>query len=388
LLDVRRDRRVDGLTGDSYIETTFACALSPDERMVLELSERSKEILRHIVDSYVVSGEPTGSKAIATRLEHPVSSATVRSVMSSLEDAGLLYAPHTSAGRVPTEQGLRFYVDGLLQTGDVSDEDRQNIDSQCAGAGRAPEAVLDEAIGALSGLSQYAGLVMAPHTEHPYKQVEFVPLGPGRALAVLVSINGTVENRMVDVPLGVGATTLIEAGNYLTQRLTGRTFADTRAQIEREMAEQKSQLDELAQNVVQAGLATWTVDSVRDESVLLVRGQAKLLDDVTTLQDLERIRSLFDALETKKTMLRLIDLVQTGDGVQIFIGAENQLFGLSGCSMIVAPYHEGEGQGRVLGAIGVIGPTRMNYARIIPMVDYTARVVSRLLSQPMTSLHA
>ncbi|HEX6141924.1 MAG TPA: heat-inducible transcriptional repressor HrcA [Geminicoccaceae bacterium] len=353
--------------------------------MVIELNERSKQILRQIVDTYVETGEPIGSKTIASRLEQPVSPATVRNVMSSLEDAGLLYSPHTSAGRLPTDLGLRFYVDGLLQTGDISEDERQNIDSQCAVAGRQPEAVLDEAISTLSGLSRYAGLVLAPHAEHPFKQVEFVPLGPGRALVILVATNGVVENRVIDVPLGVGATTLIEAGNYLTQRIAGRTFAGVREAIELEMGEQRSQLDDLAQNVVQAGLATWSVDNARDESVLIVRGQAKLLNDVTTLQDLERIRALFEALETKKTMLRLLDLVQDGNGVQIFIGAENQLFGLSGCSMIVAPYREGDQNARVLGAIGVIGPTRMNYARIIPMVDYTARAVSRLLSHPITS---
>lgn len=354
--------------------------------MIIELNERSKLILREIVDSYVATGEPIGSKTIAGRLEKPTSPATVRNVMSRLEEAGLLYAPHTSAGRIPTDLGLRFYVDGLLQTGDIVATDRQSIDSQCAGAGRPVEAVLDEATSALSGLSHYAGLVLAPHTGHPFKQVEFVPLGPGRALVILVAANGMVENRVIDLPVGVGPATLIEAGNYLTTRLAARTLAEARAEIERDMAEQRSQLDDVAQNVVQAGLATWTVDNVRDESVLIVRGQANLLDDVTTLADLERIRALFEALETKKTMLRLIDRVQEGDGVQIFIGAENQLFGLSGCSMVVAPYHAGEnGAARVLGAIGVIGPTRMNYARIIPMVDYTARVVSRLLSTPTKS---
>ena len=356
--------------------------------MVIELNERSKQILRQIVDSYVESGEPIGSKTIAGRLERPVSAATVRSVMASLEEVGLLHSPHTSAGRVPTELGLRFYVDGLLQTGEVADDDRQNIESHCAGAGRAVEAVLGEAISALSGLSHYAGLVMAPKTERPFRQVEFVPLAPGRAMVILVADNGVVENRVVDVPVGVGGPTLTEAGNYLTARLAGRSLQDARGVIEHEMAEQRSQLDALAQNVVQAGLATWTVDNARDESVLIVRGQAKLLNDITTLEDLERIRGLFDALEAKKTMLRLIDLVQGADGVQIFIGAENQLFGLSGCSMVVAPYRtgpKGERDAQVLGAIGVIGPTRMNYARIIPMVDYTARVVSRLLGHPTKS---
>jgi heat-inducible transcriptional repressor len=357
--------------------------------MIIELNERSKQVFRQIVDSYVETGEPIGSRTVARRLDQTLSPATIRNVMADLEDAGLLYSPHTSAGRVPTDMGLRLYVDGLLETGDLSPEDRRSIDGQCEGAGRTLETLLSEASGVLSGLSHYAGLVLAPKSEHPFKHVEFVPLSPGRALAVVVADNGMVENRVIEIPMGISAATLIEAGNYLTARLTGRSLGEARQQIEREMADQRSQLDGLGQKVVQAGLATWATDNVRDDSVLIVRGQAHLLDDVTTLADLERIRTLFEALETKKTLLRLIDLVQEADGVQIFIGAENQLFGLSGCSMVVAPYgapdEDGRQRSRVLGAIGVIGPTRMNYARIIPMVDYTARVVSRLLSGPSKS---
>lgn len=352
--------------------------------MIIELNERSKEIFRQIVDTYVESGEPIGSRTLARRPDQLLSPATIRNVMADLEDAGLLYSPHTSAGRVPTELGLRFYVDGLLEKGNLTESDRQSIDSQCAGAGRHAEAVLNEASGALSGLSRYAGLVLAPKTEHPFKQVEFLPLGPGRALVVVVANNGMVENRVIELPVEIGTGPLMEAGNYLTARLAGRSLEEAKLGIEQEMAEQRSQLDSLAQKAVQAGLATWTIDNAHDEGVLIVRGQAKLLDDVTTLADLERIRGLFEALETKKTMLKLIDLVQGADGVQIFIGAENQLFGLSGCTTVVAPYAAGDGgeggRPRVVGAIGVIGPTRMNYARIIPMVDYTARVVSRLLS--------
>ncbi len=358
--------------------------------MIIELNERSKHIFRQIVDSYVETGEPIGSRTIARRLEQTLSPATVRNVMADLEDAGLLYSPHTSAGRVPTELGLRFYVDGLLETGGLEDEDRQSIDAQCEGAGRTVESLLSEASRTLSGLSHYAGLVMAPKSEFPFKHVEFVPLSPGRALVVVVSDNGMVENRVIDLPVGIGAAALMEAGNYLTARLAGRSLDEARSEIEREISEQRSKLDTLAQNVVQAGLATWTVDNAQDDAgVLIVRGQANLLDDVTTIADLERIRSLFEALETRKTLVRLIDLVQEADGVQIFIGSESQLFGLSGCSMVVAPYVAGEDTSRprskVVGAIGVIGPTRMNYARIIPMVDYTARVVSRLLSHRSTS---
>ena len=351
--------------------------------MITELSERSRQIFRQIVDAYVETGEPIGSRTLSRLPGQHLSPATIRSVMADLEDEGLLYAPHTSAGRVPTDLGLRLYVDGLLETGDLTSEDRAQIDSQCAGSGRSVEAMLSDASSALSGLSRYAGLVMAPKVEHPFKQIEFLPLSPGRALVVVVADNGMLENRVIEVPVGIGASSMIEAGNYLTARLTGRSFGEARAIIERDMAAQRGELDSLTQKVVQAGLATWGVDQNEDEGVLIVRGHAHLLADVTNVADLERIRSLFELLETKKTLIRLIELVQAAQGVQIFIGSESTLFGLSGCSMVVAPYVRGqEGSpagGKVVGAIGVIGPTRMNYARIIPMVDYTARVVSRLL---------
>lgn len=352
--------------------------------MIIELNERSKQIFRQIVDTYVQSGEPIGSRTLSRRPDQTLSAATIRGVMADLEEAGLLYAPHTSAGRIPTELGLRFYVDGLLEAGDLSEGDRIQIDAQCQGSGRSVEALLGEATAALSGLSRYAGLVMAPKSEHPFKHVEFVPLGPGSALAIVVTDNGLVENRVVETPLGIGPAALVEAGNYLTARLANRSLEEARVEIEREMSAQQSQLDDLAKRVVKAGLATWSVDNVEDGGVLIVRGQANLLEDVTRIEDLERIRSLFQALEAKKTLVRVIDLLDQAAGVQIFIGAENQLFGLSGCSLVVAPYFgEAEAGQRPhpVGAIGVVGPTRMNYSRIIPMVDYTARVVSRLLGK-------
>ncbi len=351
--------------------------------MITEISERSKQIFRQIVDAYVESGEPIGSRTIARRPGQHLSPATIRNVMADLEDAGLLYAPHTSAGRVPTELGLRLYVDGLLETGNLSEDDRAKIDSQCAGVGRRVEEVLGEAGGALSNLSRYAGLVLAPKTERPFKQVEFLALSPGRAMVVMVADNGLVENRVIDLPMGVDLSSLTEASNYLTARLTGRSLPEAKEIIEQEISAQRTELNSLTSKVVQAGIATMAGDLDREDGVLIVRGQAHLLDDVANLADLERIRGLFEVLEAKRTLLRLIEVVQAAQGVQIFIGAENQLFAMSGCSMVVAPFTaSGEGSApgaRVVGAIGVIGPTRMNYARIIPMVDYTARVVSRLL---------
>ncbi len=347
--------------------------------MIVELNARSRDIFRHIVDTYLATGEPVGSRTIARQLEERLSPATVRNVMADLEEAGLLYAPHTSAGRIPTEAGLRFYVDGLLEIGSLVEEERQVIEARCKASGRSIEAVLADASEALAGLSRHAGIVVAPTIERPFKHVEFVPLAPGRALVVVVTDNGLVENRVIDVPLGMSPSTLIEAGNYLTARLAGKSFAEAQETIRREIEEQRVELDELARQVVEAGLATWSSDG--DGGFLIVRGQAKLLEDVTSLAQLERIRTLFELLERKRSFLRLLELTQNAEGVQVFIGAENELFGLSGCAMIVAPYRAGDGA-RVVGAIGVVGPTRMNYARIVPMVDYTARVVSRILGAP------
>ncbi len=356
--------------------------------MITDLNQRSREVFRHIVDAYVTSGEPVGSRTVARRLAQPLSAATIRNVMADLEEAGLLYAPHTSAGRLPTDAGLRLYVDGLLEVGNLTGDEKQDIERRVSGTGRSVEALLSDASDTLSGLSRHAGLVIAPTYDSPFKHVEFVPLAPGRALVVVVHEGGLVENRIIDLPLGMAGSRLIEAGNYLTSRLTGRTFGEARAVIADELEAQRSQLDVLAQKVVEAGLAMWSGAGRGEDGVLILKGQAKLLSDVTNLVELERVRSLFEAVETKKSLLRLIDRTAESDGVQIFIGSETELFGLSGCSMVVAPYHgaevEGERRPKVLGAVGVIGPLYMNYARIIPMVDYTARTVGRLLSHSQT----
>ncbi len=289
---------------------------------------------------------------------------------------------------MPTDAGLRLYVDGLLEVGNVTDEEQREIEGQCAVHGRSIEGVLSDASTALSALSRYAGIVTAPVNERPFRHSSSCRLSPGRALVVVVGDNGMVENRVIEVPLGMSVSALIEAGNYLTARLAGRSFAEARGRILDEIEQHRSQLDTLTQKVVSAGLATWSGDPARrDGGFLIVRGHAKLLEDVTNLADLERIRALFEMLDARQGILRLVELTQSAKSMQIFIGAENQLFDLSGCAMIVAPYTAGAEDGRgatVLGAIGVIGPTRMNYARIIPLVDYTARVVSRLLGTPDT----
>lgn len=344
--------------------------------MITELNERSREILRHVVEAYVETGEPVGSRTLSRRLGLSLSPATIRNVMSDLEEFGLLYAPHTSAGRLPTEQGLRLFVNGILQVGALTKDERTSIDSQCKVSGRSMPQVLEEASALLSGLSHCAGLVMAPKQDLRLKHIEFVNLGPGRALVVMVDEHGGVENRVIDLPLGMPASSLVEASNFMASKLVGRTLSEARKDVLDEITNQKSRLDELTGKVIEAGLATWADDSGRSD-VLIVRGQANLLEDVNAIADLEHIRALFEALETKEALIRLLDAADLAEGVQIFIGAESELFALAGASMIIAPYANSEE--KLVGAIGVIGPTRMNYGRIIPMVDYTAKLIGRLL---------
>jgi heat-inducible transcriptional repressor len=340
------------------------------------LNERSREIFRQIVESYFATGEPVGSRNLSRLLPISLSPASVRNVMSDLEQLGLIYAPHTSAGRLPTELGLRFFVDALMQVGDLTEQDRRSIEAQVAGT-KSMEAVLTEASQMLSGLTRSAGVVLTAKHNARLKHVEFVRLEPERALAVLVAEDGQVENRVLNVPAGLPTSSLIEAGNFLNARIRGRTLADLRGEIEKAVTEGQAELDQLTQKVIAAGLASWSGGDDEGRQ-LIVRGHANLLEDLRALEDLERVRSLFDALETKRGVIDLLGRAERADGVRIFIGSENNLFSLSGSSTIVAPYRDGKG--RIVGVIGVIGPTRLNYARVIPMVDYTARVVSRLLA--------
>ena len=341
-----------------------------------DLSERSREIFRHIVDAYVETGEPIGSRTLSRQLGMNLSPATIRNVMADLEELGLLFSPHTSAGRLPTEVGLRLFVHGLLEHGNLTREEREQIDSQCAASGRSMPELLEEAGTLVSGLSRCAGLVVAPKIEDSLKHVEFVSLGPGRALVVLVSASGVVENRVIDVPAGMPPSSLVEASNYLTARLVGRRLGEACEEIRTELNAQRAELDQLTGKLVEAGLAFWAGEDAR-HGALIVRGQAQLLEDITAVEDIERVRQLFAALEAKESLLGLLSLTEAAEGVQIFIGAESELFSLAGCSMVIAPYSNADNQ--VVGAIGVIGPTRIDYARIIPMVDYTAQVIGRLI---------
>jgi heat-inducible transcriptional repressor len=344
-----------------------------------QLNDRSRDIFRQIVESYLATGEPVGSRNISRLIHTPLSPASVRNVMSDLEQLGLVYAPHTSAGRLPTELGLRFFVDALLEIGDLTDADRRAIEAQVAGAGAAKsiDAVLNEASSLLSGLTRAAGVVLSDKANVRLKHIEFVRLEPERALVVLVAEDGQVENRILPLPPGLPTSALIEAGNFLNARIRGRTLSDARADLEAALEASRAELDQLTQKIVAAGLASWS-GGEKEERSLIVRGQAHLLQDLHALEDLERVRLLFDDLETKRGVIDLLGRAERAEGVRIFIGSENKLFSLSGSSTIIAPYRDTSG--RIVGVLGVIGPTRLNYARIIPMVDYTAKVVSKLLS--------
>ncbi len=341
------------------------------------LDARSAAVLREIVEQYVETGEPVGSRTLSRRLPLNLSPATIRNVMADLTDTGLLYAPHTSAGRLPTDLGLRLFVDGLLQFGELSDDERGSISAALEASGRSLEDTLSDASSMLSGLSAAAGLVLAPKSEGALRHIEFVPLGSGRALVVLVAADGHVENRVIETPPGLPPSALQQAGNYLNNRLAGRGLAELRVTVGEELAANRTELDALSAQVVASGLATWTGEGARGGN-LIVRGQGRLLADVTQIERLAAIQMLFERLETQETMLKLLELAETSEGVRIFIGSESGLFGTSGVSMVVAPARS-EGSGRIVGAIGVIGPTRINYGRIIPVVDYTARVIGRLL---------
>jgi heat-inducible transcriptional repressor len=341
-----------------------------------QLSERSREIFRQIVESYLTTGEPVGSRNISRIIQMTLSPASVRNVMSDLEQLGLIYAPHTSAGRLPTEMGLRFFVDALMEVGDLTENDRRSIEAQVATAGKSVEGVLTEATGLLSGLTRAAGVVLTAKFNVRLKHIEFVRLEPERALVVMVSEDGQVENRILAVPADLPTSALTEASNFLNARIRGKTLVDARAELERALEAGRAELDQLTQRIVSAGLASWSGGG-RDERKLIVRGQANLLDDLKALEDLERVRLLFDDLETRREVIDLLGRAERAEGVRIFIGSENKLFSLSGSSTIVAPYTDRSGQ--IVGVIGVIGPTRLNYARVIPMVDYTAKVVAKLL---------
>jgi len=346
-------------------------------RIFDDMNDRSREVFRRVVESYLESGDPVGSRTLTRTLSEKVSAATVRNVMQDLEHLGLLDSPHVSSGRVPTQQGLRMFVDGLLEVGNLGHDDREKIDATLGTNERDVGTLLDRVGAALSGLTHGASLVLAPKHEAPIKHIEFVHLGADRALVVLVFADGHVENRVFMPPAGQTPSSLREAANFLNALAEGRTLTELRGVVETEIRSRRQEIDALARDMVENGMALWENEGAPYER-LIVRGRANLLDGETQSEDLDRIRSLFDDLERKRDIAEFLELTEEGDGVRIFIGSENKLFSLSGSSLVVSPYMNADR--KVVGAVGVIGPTRLNYGRIVPIVDYTAQLVGRLIS--------
>lgn len=344
--------------------------------MINELNERSREIFRFIVDSYLETGNPVGSRTISKLSALSLSAASIRNTMADLEELGLLASPHTSAGRIPTTQGLRLYIDGLMEVGALSKEERAAIKSECGVKGISPDDMINKASGLLANLSSCASLVIAPKLDHPIKQVQFVSLNPQQILVILLMKNGMVENRIMEVSTPLPESALIAASNYLNAKLAGNTISQAQEHILQDIASNQSQLDQITQNLVQKGLAL--PQSISDGHII-VRGQSNLLEDVKAIADLERARTLLSYLEEQENMLKLLDTVSGAEGVQIFIGTENQIFNQSGWSVILSPYKNAEE--KIIGAIGVVGPTRLDYDRIIPMVDYTSKVITKLVDE-------
>jgi heat-inducible transcriptional repressor len=343
-----------------------------------EMNERSRVVFRRLVETYLETGEPVGSRTLSRGLDLDLSAATIRNVMQDLEALGVLDSPHISAGRVPTHLGLRLFVDGLLEFGAIDETERQSIDSAVGGVNGEIAAVLDEAGAMLSGLSHCASLVFAPKVEAPIRHVEFVGLAPDRALVVLVTDDGTVENRVFRPPAGMTPSAMREAANFLNATLEGRTLAEAAGVVSTEIARRRAELDELATQLVEQGIAIWNGKDQGGPDRLIIRGRANLLDRLDDAQTLDRMRQLFDDLERKRDLAQLLDLAADADGVRIFIGSENKLFSLSGSSLVLSPYMNAEK--KLVGAIGVIGPTRLNYGRIVPIVDYTARLVGKIVA--------
>ena len=347
-----------------------------DQTPLSDLTDRSREVFRQIVESYLEHGEPVGSRTLTRTLTESVSAATIRNVMQDLEHLGLLDSPHTSAGRIPTQLGLRLFVDGLLEVGSVSGKERSEMERSLESNEQDIGGLLDKAGDMLSGLTHGASLVLAPKTEAPIKHLEFVSLSPEQALVVLVTADGHVENRLFKPPAGLTPSAMREAANFLNVILQGRTVSEIQTVVSREIKQRRQELDDLARNFIEDGTAIWVNDDDgRDR--LIVRGRSNLLDESGV--DLERIGQLFDDLERKRDLAHLLDLTEGGDGVRVFIGSENKLFSLSGSSLVVSPYMNAER--KIIGAVGVIGPTRLNYGRIVPIVDYTAQLVGRLVSR-------
>ena len=351
--------------------------MSDTQKLLDEMNDRSREVFRRVVEGYLSSGDPMGSRTLTRDFSESVSAATIRNVMQDLELMGLLDSPHISAGRIPTQQGLRMFVDGLLEVGIPDESDREKIDATLSSNERDVAGLLDRVGSALSGVTQGASLVLTPKYEAPIKHLEFVSLGLDRSLVVLVFADGHVENRLFQPPPGQTPSSMREAANFLNAIIEGRTLTEVRSIVQTEIAERRQEIDSLSHALVKSGLASWEGEGETPER-LIVRGRANLLNSSVESEDLDLIRNLFDDLERKRDIAEFLNLTEEGDGVRIFIGSENKLFSLSGSSLVVSPYMNADR--KIIGAVGVIGPTRLNYGRIVPIVDYTAQLVGRMLT--------
>ncbi|PZQ97677.1 MAG: heat-inducible transcriptional repressor HrcA [Cereibacter sphaeroides] len=351
--------------------------MTDSPKLLAEMSDRSREVFRRVVEGYLASGDPVGSRTLTRSMQEKVSAATIRNVMQDLEYLGLLDSPHVSAGRVPTQMGLRMFVDGLLEIGSVNAEDRERIDASSATNERDVTSLLDRIGATLSGITHGASLVLTPKREAPIRHVEFVSLGADRALVVLVFADGTVENRLFTPPPGQTPSSMREAANFINALAEGRTLSELRTSMGQEIAHRRQEIDSLARELVESGLALWE-NAGEPYERLIVRGTSNLIESDAEAQDIDRIRTLFDDLERKRDIAEFLDLAEQGEGVRIFIGSENKLFSLSGSSLVVSPYMNADR--KIIGAVGVIGPTRLNYGRIVPIVDYTAQLVGKLIS--------
>ena len=342
-----------------------------------EMNNRSREVFRRVVEGYLSDGEPVGSRTLSRDFSEDISAATIRNVMQDLEFLGLLGSPHTSAGRIPTQLGLRMFVDGILEVSEVDKNDRKKIDQIVSDETNQVENILDDISTTLSGVTQGASLVLTPKREAPIKHVEFLPLSANQALVVLVFADGHVENRLFKPPLGQTPSSMKEAANFLNAIMEGNTLSEAKKLIKNEIDYRRQELDTLARDLVQSGLALWEGTEERHER-LIVKGRSNLLNESAQQEDLDRIKNLFDDLERKRDIADFLELTEKGEGVRIFIGSENTLFSLTGSSLVVSPYMNSDR--KIIGAVGVIGPTRLNYGRIVPVVDYTAQLVGKMIS--------
>src|SRR3989338_2802305 len=352
--------------------------MSEGSKILSDMNDRSREVFRRVVEGYLANGEPVGSRTLTRSITERLSAATIRNVMQDLELLGLLDSPHISAGRNPTHLCPRMFVDGLLEVGDVAAEDRQRMDASLTSNDQDVTSLLDQIGATLSGITRGASVVLAPKQESPIRHIEFVSLAPDSALVVLVFANGQVENRIFNPPPGQTPSSMREAANFLNALAEGKTLSELRRTISQDIQRRRQEIDSLARALVESGLALWEDAGERSER-LMVRGRANLIDQSPESQDIDRIRSLFDDLERKRDIAEFLELAETGEGVRIFIGSENKLFSLSGSSLVVSPYMNADR--KIIGAVGVIGPTRLNYGRIVPIVDYTAQLVGRIVSE-------